>query len=102
MALDPAERAQIPLIQAIEPRVFNLGDDRWEGVGAIYTGERTARLRVGRDRPQPGIASSWNRSSTARILFGIIWIVASAAAGVADGPLHLAAAGRFCIAARAS
>src|SRR5579863_10356379 len=38
-SLEPAEKAQIALIHAHEPLVFSFGDDRREGVKAIYDGE---------------------------------------------------------------
>ena len=38
MALDPTERAQIPLVSSDEPQSVYPGHDRWEGVDAIYTG----------------------------------------------------------------
>jgi PAS domain S-box-containing protein len=75
--LDPAERAQIPLMTRDESRIFNLGADRWEGVRPIYTG---ADLRgfawVETDR-------NWDHEALNSILrataiFGSVWIVASA------------------------
>jgi PAS domain S-box-containing protein len=75
--LDPVERAQIPLMTRDEPRVFNLGTDRCEGVRPIYTG---ADLRgfawVETDR-------NWDHEALnailrATVIFGAVWIVASA------------------------
>jgi len=74
--LEALERAQIPLMTRDEPRVFNLGQDRWEGVRPIYTG---SDLR--------GFAwvetyRNWDHEELASILrgivlFGAVWIVAS-------------------------
>lgn len=74
--LDPAERAQIPLMTKDEPRVFNLGTDRWEGVKPIYIGSELrgfAWVETDRD---------WDHQELSAILrgtviFGTIWIVAS-------------------------
>jgi PAS domain S-box-containing protein len=78
--LDPAERAQIPLMSKDEPRVFTLEKDRWEGVRPIYTGAGTAQeLRgfawVETDRVWDQQQLETVRSGTA--IFGIIWISAS-------------------------
>lgn len=74
--LEPAEKSQIALIPAHEPRVFGFADHRWEGVKAIYEG---ASLRgyawVETDR-------SWDTEQLDTVLrssvsFGLIWIGAS-------------------------
>ena len=75
--LDPVERAQIPLVKHEEPRVFTLGRDRWECVRAIYTGsDLRGYAWVEDDR-------NWDHEQRnailrASLLFGIIWIGASA------------------------
>ena len=38
MKLEPAERAQIPLLKSDELKVFTLGHGRWESASPIYTG----------------------------------------------------------------
>jgi PAS domain S-box-containing protein len=76
IALMPAERLQIALMKADEPRVFTKGGDYWEGVKPIYVG---ADLRgfawVETDR-------NWDHEQLNSILrstmiFGVIWIAAS-------------------------
>ena len=77
IALDPIERAQIPLVRHEEPRVFSLGGDRWEGVKGIYAdGKLRGYAWVETDR-------NWDHEQLKNILrasvvFGIIWTVASA------------------------
>jgi signal transduction histidine kinase/HAMP domain-containing protein len=77
ISLNAAERAQIPLTKADEPRVFNMGGDRWEGVKPIYTGSDLRGFAwVETDR-------NWDHEELNSILrdtviFGIIWSVASA------------------------
>jgi len=76
VTLEPSELAQIPLMTQSEPRVFTLGNDRWEGASPIYTG---GDLR--------GIAwvesdHNWDHDQINAILrgttiFGLIWTVAS-------------------------
>ncbi|MGA2654135.1 MAG: ATP-binding protein [Terracidiphilus sp.] len=74
--LAPLERAQIPLMTRDEPRVFNLGADRWEGVKPIYTGSDLRGFAwVETDR-------NWDHEELTSILrstvlFGAVWIVAS-------------------------
>jgi PAS domain S-box-containing protein len=77
VALDPAERAQIPLVGHDEARVFTRSGDRWEGVKAIYTGgdlRGYAWVETDHDWDQEQLATILR--STA--IFGGIWIVASA------------------------
>jgi PAS domain S-box-containing protein len=75
--LDPAERAQIPLIPRHEARVFAFGNRRWEGVKAIYGGNQiNGYAWVETDR-------SWDDQELNTVLrssfsFGLIWIGASA------------------------
>jgi PAS domain S-box-containing protein len=74
--LNAAERAQIPLLVRGEPRVFNLGKDRWESVRPIYSGrELRGYAWVETDR-------AWDREELntflrGTVLFGAVWIVAS-------------------------
>jgi PAS domain S-box-containing protein len=75
--LDPAERAQIPLMTHDEPRVFSPGTDRWEGVKPIYTaGDLRGFAWVETDRNWDDQQLNTVLSST--VIFGIIWILASA------------------------
>src|SRR5579863_4590837 len=76
LQLSPEEKAQIALIPAREARVFSFGDDRREGVKAIYDG---ANIRgyawVETDH-------SWDTEQLNTVLrssfsFGLIWIGAS-------------------------
>ena len=75
--LDPKERAQISLMTSDEPRVFTLGQDRWEGAKPIYTGSNLRGfVWVETDR-------GWDHEQLYAILrstivFGVIWLVASA------------------------
>ena len=74
--LDASERAQIPLMTRDDPKVFNLGKDRWEGAKPIYTGSDLRGFAwVESDR-------NWDNEELASILrstvlFGAVWIVAS-------------------------
>jgi PAS domain S-box-containing protein len=76
-ALDPAERAQIPLMTKDEPRVFAFAHDRLEGAKPIYIGsDLRGFVWVESDR-------DWDHQELNAILrdtaiFGVIWIVASA------------------------
>jgi PAS domain S-box-containing protein len=77
VTLDPAERAQIPLMTAREPRVFRFGQDRWEGVKPIYTGSDLRGFAwVESDRMWDGEQLQSILKST--VIFGVIWILASA------------------------
>ena len=74
--LNPAERAQIPFLKKDEPRVFNLGPDRWEGVRPIYTGADLrgfAWVETDRDWDHEEL----NSVLRGTVIFGAIWIVAS-------------------------
>jgi len=74
--LEPAEKAQIARIQPHLPLVFSFGDHRWEGVKAIYDGDRlTGYAWVETDR-------SWDNEQLNTVLhsslsFGFIWMGAS-------------------------
>jgi PAS domain S-box-containing protein len=74
--LEPAELAQIPLMNQNEPRVFALGNDRWEGASPIYTGgDLRGFAWVESDH-------NWDHEQINGILrgttiFGVIWTVAS-------------------------
>ncbi len=77
VVLAPIEREQIPLIQGDQAHAFNLGDD-WESVGAIYTGKDLrgyAWVEYNQTLARDLLGSILDDT----ILFGIIWIVASAA-----------------------
>ena len=75
--LDPLERAQIPLANRDEPRVFSVEEDQWEGVKPIYTGgDLRGFAWVKSER-------AWDvelRDTILRgtIVFGVIWMAASA------------------------
>ncbi len=74
--LSPAERAQMPLMTKDEPRVFNMGMDRWEGVRPIYTGADLrgfAWVETDRDWDHEEL----NAILRATVIFGTVWIVAS-------------------------
>ena len=75
-SLEPAEKAQIALIHAHEPLVFSFGDDRREGVKAIYDGENV------RGYAWVETDHSWDTEQLNTVLrssfsFGLIWIGAS-------------------------
>jgi len=76
MKLEPGEMAQISLVQNDEARVFTYGEDLWEGVRPIYTGNNLRGFAwVQTDR-------LWDREQLvstmgAAAIFGIVWIVAS-------------------------
>lgn len=77
ITLDPAERAQIPLMVQDEARVFGVKGDHWEGVKPIYAdGTLRGYAWVRTDR-------GWDQEQLTSILrgtffFGMIWIAASA------------------------
>jgi PAS domain S-box-containing protein len=76
-SLAPAERAQIPLLKGEQPEAFDLGNNNWEGVGAIYTGKDLrgyAWIEYNPTLARDLLGSILDDT----ILFGIIWIVASA------------------------
>jgi PAS domain S-box-containing protein len=76
-ALDAAERAQIPLLKTAEPRVFQFGNGRWEGVAPIVTGADIRGFAwVETDR----IWDFQELDSVVRstLIFAVIWIAASA------------------------
>ena len=74
--LEPAEKAQIARVHEHEPLVFSFGDHRWEGVKAIYDGDKVRGYAwVETDR-------SWDTEQLDTVLrssfsFGLIWIGAS-------------------------
>lgn len=75
-SLQPAERAQIPLIGQDESRIFLIGANHWEGVKRIYAnGQLRGFVWVETD---PG----WDRAQLISILrstttFGLLWIACS-------------------------
>ncbi len=76
-SLDPAERAQIPLMVQDQPRVFSFDHGRLEGARPIYAGGMLrGYVWVESDR-------SWDRVQLetvfhATLVFGAIWVIASA------------------------
>ena len=74
--LDPAEKAQIAKVPDHQPLVFSFGNHRWEGVKAIYEGERSTGFAwVETDR-------SWDEEQLNTVLrssysFGLVWMGAS-------------------------
>jgi len=75
--LEAAEVAQIPLIRGNEPKFLILQGNRWESVAAIYTGS-DLRGYAWVEYNQIWAREQLNSILQATILFGIIWIVASA------------------------
>jgi PAS domain S-box-containing protein len=76
-ALDPMERAQLRLVRHAEPRVFTRGGDRWESVKAIYTGS-DLRGFAWVEYDQSWAHEQFNSILRNTVIFGIIWLVASA------------------------
>jgi PAS domain S-box-containing protein len=75
--LEAIEREQIPLMTHDEPRVFSMGQARFEGVRPIYTGTDLRGFAwVETDRKWDDQQLRTVLSGT--VIFGIIWIVASA------------------------
>jgi signal transduction histidine kinase len=77
IALTPIEREQIPLLKGDQAEAFNLGGDDWESVGAIYTGNDLrgyAWIVYNQTLARELLGSILEDT----ILFGIIWLVASA------------------------
>jgi len=76
MKLEPAERAQIPLLKSDELKVFTLGHGRWESASPIYTGnDLRGYAWVENNR-------SWDMEQLhlvekSTLLFGVIWNLAS-------------------------
>jgi signal transduction histidine kinase len=77
IALTPDERAQIPSLNRDQAQAFNLGGDNWESVGAIYTGDdlRGFAWIQYNQTPARDLLDSILADT---ILFGVIWLVASA------------------------
>ena len=77
IVLTPSEREQIPLLKGDQAQTFSLGGDSWEGAGAIYTGDDLRGYTWIEYNP----ASARDLLGSIlddTILFGVIWIVASA------------------------
>lgn len=75
--LEPAERAQIPLVQRGRPTVFKFDSNRWEGVHSFYAGKQLRGytwVEFDRNRARRQIESVLIDTA----VFGIIWLVASA------------------------
>ncbi len=76
-ALTPIEREQIPQVNGDQARVFNEGINSWESVGAIYAGADLfgyAWIEYNHASANELLGSILSDT----ILFGIIWIIASA------------------------
>ena len=76
-ALTSSERAQIPVVRGVEPRVFATADGDWEAVRAIYTNHELrgyAWVTYDRSSARRQLDSLLGDTS----IFGIIWILASA------------------------
>jgi len=77
VTLNAQERAQMRLMTKDEPRVFTVGNNRWESANPIYTGNDLRGFAwIRRER-------NWDYEQLNAILrdttiFGVIWIVASA------------------------
>jgi PAS domain S-box-containing protein len=75
-ALEPGERAQIPMVTRHKTNVFTLPGNRWEGVHAIYVGDELrgyAWLTYDKSSARDQLAAIQRDT----LVFGIIWIVAS-------------------------
>jgi len=76
IVLDPVEKAQLPLIHGTSPRIFTLGEDRWEAVEPIYFGTQLAAYAwVESDRVWEGEEILIVVRGT--LFFGLVWIFAS-------------------------
>jgi PAS domain S-box-containing protein len=76
MPLDPAELAQIPLLNRNQAKVFGFGKDQWEGVKAIVTGNDLRGFAwVQSDRGWD--FDQLNSVLRSTFIFGAIWIAAS-------------------------
>jgi PAS domain S-box-containing protein len=75
-ALEPAERAEIPLVGRDHVSVFTLPGNRWEGVRAIYTGNQLrgfAWLEFDKSAARDQLAGIQRDT----LVFGLIWVGAS-------------------------
>lgn len=77
VTLGPVERAQIPLVRHMEPRVFTNAHGQWESVEAIYTGTEL-RGYAWVEFDQVWARQQLHSILRATLLFGVIWMVASA------------------------
>jgi PAS domain S-box-containing protein len=76
-ALDPDEKAQIPIAKRDGSLVFTLPGNRWEGVSAIITdGQVRGYAWVQFDKSAAGEQLAAIQGDT--LVFGIIWVIASA------------------------
>jgi signal transduction histidine kinase len=75
--LDSAERAQIPLVTPGSPRVFTLPGNHWEAVRGIYT-DGQLRGFAWVDFDQSSARDQLFAIQRDTLLFGAIWIIASA------------------------
>jgi PAS domain S-box-containing protein len=75
-ALDPIERAQIPLVERDSAKMITLTGNRWEGVRAIYVDNQLrgyAWVEFDKSAAKDQLAAIQRDT----LVFGIIWIVAS-------------------------
>jgi PAS domain S-box-containing protein len=77
LPMEPEEKAQIARIQPHEPRVFSLGEHRWESVAAIYDGWHLKGY-AWVETDQSWDAEQRNTLLRSSFSFGLIWIGASA------------------------
>jgi signal transduction histidine kinase len=75
-ALEPDERAQIPLVVRNSTRVFSLSGNRWEGVRPIYTGNQL-RGYVWLEFDKSAAHEQLAAIQRDTLVFGLIWIAAS-------------------------
>jgi PAS domain S-box-containing protein len=76
-ALEPPERAEIPLVRPDHVNVFTLPGNRWEGVRALYTNNQLrgyAWLEFDNSAAREQLAGIQRDT----LVFGMIWAVASA------------------------
>jgi PAS domain S-box-containing protein len=75
-ALEPAERAEIPLVRRDQVTVFTLPGNQWESVRAIYTGDQLrgfAWLEFDKSAARDQMAAIQRDT----FVFGMIWVGAS-------------------------
>jgi PAS domain S-box-containing protein len=74
--LEPVEQAQIARIHGAESRVFNFGDNRWEGVRAIIT-NGTLRGYAWIESNKDWDSQQVSDMLRGIVIFAVVWIVAS-------------------------
>ena len=75
-ALEPTERAEIPLVRRDHVNVFTLPGNRWEGVRAIYTGDQL-RGFVWLEFDKSAARDQMAAIQRDTFVFGLIWVGAS-------------------------